>query len=423
MRVHNATRPAWLACATALVAGASLTVSALATESTTCYDSPAPDRFARNTLVMPDPLRSASPDPWGSPGGPHIAGTFPCSTMTRCNLASVLAEANVCALLVIKGGNLVHEYYDTANRHCTGTAGANGPAKLFGAASLTKSVVSTAFGHMLAQPDRYGAITLDNRVADFVPVLPPDSHLAAVTLRQALTMTSRIRFNEQDNCLQEWTTEHASRSAQGKTFAEAANAFREPDPWLWPGYPFQYSGLDTTMLGLAMEEISKRAGRADKLDQILAELVWTRAGMRNMARWKVDLAGSPAPSCCFYATARDMGRLGQHVLDNHTAKGNSSATPIHDWIVQATASQVWAGNRTCMVKGRKIELSYGYQWWHLGNGEGFTAQGTGGQFLHILPADDTVIVQLGSWPADYWPQTTECNVYAAHRFLVDHYAK
>ena len=423
MRNHATTGRGWLASVLTFIAGASLTLSALATQPLKCYALPAPDKVSTNTFVLPDPWQASRPDPWGNPGAPPIAGTFPCAGVAHCDLTTVLAEANVCALLVIKRGNLVHEYYDTANQYCADTDGPNGPGKLFGVASLTKSIVSTAFGHMLSQPDRYGPISLDDTVAAFVPALPPGSHLSAVTLRQALTMTSRIRFDQQNNCLQEWTTEHASRSAQGKTFVEAAGAYPKQDLWLWPGYPFQYSSLDTTLLGMTMEAISGRAAMADRLDEILAELIWTKAGMRDRARWKVDLADSPAPYCCFYATARDMGRLGQHVLDNFKASGNSAATPIHDWIVQATAAQVWAGNRTCLVNRKKIQISYGYQWWHLGGREGFTGQGTGGQFLHILPDDDTVIVQLGSWPTDHWPQTTECNVYAAHRFLVDHYAK
>ena len=88
---------------------------------------------------------------------------------------------------------------------------------------------------------------------------------------------------------------------------------------------------------------------------------------------------------------------------------------------KAAAEQVWRPNATCVVLGRSVPIGYGYQWWPLGS-EGFTGQGTRGQFLHIFPDRDAVVVQFGSW-GDSWRYRTECDVYAAHRFLVDHYAK
>ena len=99
--------------------------------------------------------------------------------------------------------------------------------------------------------------------------------------------------------------------------------------------------------------------------------------------------------------------------------------PLHAWTVAAATPHVWPGRRTCTVKGRQVRVGSGYQWWPLSGGEGFTAKGVQGQFLHILPGLDTVVVQFGSRPEGPAADRTarnraECHVYAAHRFLAEH---
>ena len=421
MNLLNTSRQRLLPALIACLVGATWAMPAVSALPLRCYADPVPGEASNNQMVNYNRGLDSQPDPWGSPGAPPIGGAFACSKPGNCDLRTVMEESSTCALLVIKGGNLVYEYYDTTDTHCRATAGPNGPQKLYGVASVAKSIVSTLLGHVWSSPHPHGGFSLDEPVSRFVTGLPPATHLQQVTVAQALTMTSRLKFDDSATCLKVWTVDHATQAAQGKTFLQAASAYADRDFWLWPTRPFQYSGLDSTLVGLTVEALSRRAGGANHLNETLSELIWSKAGMRSQARWKADLQNTPAAFCCFYATARDLGRFGQHVLRNVKAVGNTPDTPIRDWMVKAGREHVRL-NRTCRVQHKQIRVGYGYQWWSLSEGEGFAALGNGGQFLHLFPDDDAVVVQLGSWPEN-WPDRTECDVYAAHRFVVDHFSK
>lgn len=379
-------------------------------------------------MVLPHPQATRAPDPWVDPGSAMPKGDFACGAGVRCTLAGVYKEAHVCALLVIQHGRLVHEYYETANRNCHEDAATpgNGADRKYGLKSVTKSVVSSLFGHVWSDPAQFGPLQLDDTVARHVAGLPADSPLGQVTLRQALTMTSALDYDEDSQCIETWTSDHP-HDPRGRTFLEAASQYPGRAARRIPGRDFHYSGLNTTLVGLVVEAaLARRPGSGPKhLDEALGAWVWQTAGMREPARWKADKADMPNPYCCLYMTARDLGRFGQYILHNWKAGPSDPGAPLHAWTVAAATPHVWPGRRTCTVKGRQVRVGYGYQWWPLSGGEGFTAKGVQGQFLHILPGLDTVVVQFGSRPEGPAADRTarnraECHVYAAHRFLAEH---
>ena len=396
-----------------------------------CYPRWAePPVSSNNRPIYPAPGLSQLADPWGDPGAPRMEGRFPCSGQTSCTLPQVLQEASACALLVIQHGRLVYEYYEAANQYCSeeGTQ-PNGRAKLYGLKSVTKSVVSTLLGQMVSDPSRFGALALDDPVSRHVGGLPVGSHLSQVSLRQALTMTSALAFSEDANCLEAWTSDNprelgSAAPASGKTFLQAVSRYPNQNLRQRPGKDFYYAGINTALVGLTVESLlSKLPGDGPRhLDKALQAWLWQSAGMRDEARWKADKADTPNPYCCLFATARDLGRFGQYILNNWKAGGPGA--PLHGWIREATTTQVWPDKRSCPINGQDVRIGYGYQWWTLSGSEGFTALGFNGQFLHVMPDRDTVIVQFGSWPQGggrntAWPDRTECRVYAAHRFLAD----
>ena len=410
----------WLAAAGLALAGAGL-------QAGDCFPlSPDPPPHSNNRWIHPGAPSSGPASDWPGPAASDLRGKFPCSRLLRwCDLDGVLRDAHVCALLVIQKGRLVHEYYEAANRHCSDDQDpvANGPAKLYGLASVAKSVTATLLGQVLAHPEQFGMVALDDPISRHLDGLPAGTALHRVTLRQALTMTSALNYNDDENCLKKWTVDHAPEVS--KSFIDAVGHFKDRHPSAVPGRDFRYAGLNTALLGLTVESLlARQAGDGPKhLDEALQAGVWQQGGMRSQARWKGDKANTPIPYCCLYMTARDLGRFGVYVLDHWKAAQLPGATRFDRWIAESGSVQVWPGQRACYIEQRRVRIGYGYQWWSLPDSEGFTAVGTGGQFLHILPDRDTVIVQFGSWPGERaadWPDGTECDVYAAHRYLANH---
>ena len=326
MRSTSASQRLWLPRLITCLLFTTWAVSPIAAQAIECFNPrPQVPKKGIDTFVYPNRTLTGTQDPWDAlKRPPPPSGTFPCTKLGNCDLPAVLKDAHACALLVIQGGRFVHEYYESANDNCHELGepiDPNGPNKAYGIASITKSVVSTVLGHLWSQPERYGRIDLSARVSTYVPGLPPATHLHdGVTLEQALTMRSRLAFDNRDdhNCLQPWTVDFAKYKKVSKTTKEAVSAYAERKSWSLPFHPFNYSAVDTSLLGLTVESVSRTASGPAHMNEILSELIWKRAGMRNKARWKADEEGTPAAFCCFYATAHDMGRFGQYVLDNST---------------------------------------------------------------------------------------------------------
>ncbi len=348
-----------------------------------------------------------------------VAGRFECQWGPDCTLDEVLHRAHACALLVVQRGRLVHAYYEPANTHCHEDARSdpNGPAKRYGLASVAKSVTSSLFGHAWSDPQRYGRVGLDDKVSQHVAGLPQQGHISAVTIRQALTMSSALAFDVERNCLETCTSDNPGPS--GSTFLAEASQYKSRNWWLLPGQSFRYSALDTTLVGLVVESVLARTPDAPPhMDDALAQWFFRTGGGLAPGYWKQDKSGVPNPFCCFYLTAPQLASLGQVLLDHLKNRHPVGTVSLRDWLLEATSTQILPRYRDCRIKGRRVRIGYGYQWWTLSEADGFVGAGTGGQFLHILPQQDTVIVQFGSWPAP-WPDDTECSVYAAHRFLAD----
>ena len=72
--------------------------------------------------------------------------------------------------------------------------------------------------------------------------------------------------------------------------------------------------------------------------------------------------------------------------------------------------------------GMDQQFKYGYQWWVLsGERNGFTGIGKHGQFLHLFPDQNVVIVQLSDMEKRT-PKKT-CESLLVHRLIADQVAQ
>jgi CubicO group peptidase (beta-lactamase class C family) len=242
--------------------------------------------------------------------------------------------------------------------------------------SVAKSITSTLVGAAL----RDGHIrSMDDKVSDYIPAMKGSAY-DDVSIRQLLTMTSGIRWNEDyadpksDVALFD---KHPSEPGVDGLVGYLRRLPREAPA----GTRWNYSTGETNLVGVLVGEATGKP-----LASYLAEKVWGPAGMEQQATWILGKAGSREISgCCIQAATRDFARFGLFILDGAVA-GGRSVLP-EGWLEQATTRRADIGR-----PGR----GYGYQWWTYEDGS-FAARGIFGQGIFIDPARKLVVASNANW--------------------------
>ena len=279
----------------------------------------------------------------------------------------------VSGLLIIHKGSIVLERYGLGRKN----------TDRWTSFSIAKSVMSTLLGAAV----RDGHIkSLDDPITRYVPELKGGA-FEGVTLRDALTMRSGVKFNEDYYDPQSDFSRYATQT--GPAFYKImSNMPRDASP----GSKHHYSTAESNLLGAA---VMRATGKS--LSQYLSEKIWKPFGMERDGVWIKSPEGLETAGICFSATLRDYGRFGLFMLSGGKANGRSVLPK--GWISEATAPH---------VKNAFGEIGYGYQWW-TGPGRAYRGIGIMGQALYIDPDRQLVIVIQSAWnraggPTNYGPQ-------------------
>lgn len=248
--------------------------------------------------------------------------------------------------------------------------------------SVAKSFTSTLVGAAVKD----GFIkSLDDKVTAYIPGLKGSAY-DDVSVRQLLTMTSGVKWNEdytdpksdvaQFNLQQPVPGEDITVSYM-KTLPREAPA----------GSKWVYKTGETNLIGVL---VSSATGKT--LSAYLSEKVWRRFGMEQNAVWMLGPTGHEISGCCLSASLRDYARFGEFILAGGVA-GGQTVLP-DDWLAAATTKQA-----DIDMPGR----GYGYQWWTNDDGS-FAAQGIFGQGIFIDPKRRLVIASNGNWPTATDPE-------------------
>lgn len=273
---------------------------------------------------------------------------------------------NVSGVLVLKDGKVLLERYGLNRK----------PEERWISFSVTKSVTSTLVGAAI----RDGKIkSSDDPVTLYIPELK-DSAYEGVTVRQLLTMSSGVKWNE------DYSDPNADVARAGATIPEPGinpivSYMRKLPRAHEPGSTFTYNTGETDLVGVL---VSNAVGKS--LSDYASEKLWKAYGMERDATWLVDRAGHERGGCCISMTLGDYARVGQFVLDGGMAQGKQILPD--GWIGQATTPQISNG---------APPSGYGYFWW-TGPGGSYQASGVFGQSITIIPAERLVIVINAAWP-------------------------
>lgn len=273
-----------------------------------------------------------------------------------------IAANNVAGLIVLQDGKVRLE------RYARGYS-AEGRWTSF---SVAKSFTSTLVGAAI----RDGYIqSLEDPVTRYIPDLAGSGY-DGVTVRQLLTMTSGVRWNE------DYTD---PKSDVARMFLEPVPAGRDPTVWYMknlpresaPGTKWVYKTGETNLIGVLV-----RRATGTPLSTYLSEKIWKPWGMERDAFWMVDPAGHAVSGCCLSVSLRDYARMGMFAL-----AGGRGVVPA-GWFADATRPHAETG---------EPGHGYGYQWWTYPEGR-FGAVGIFGQVIRVDPKTRTVIAMSSAWP-------------------------
>lgn len=293
------------------------------------------------------------------------------------SLTDALEATATNALVVVKGGKIVHETYRNGSDAKT----------RFLTFSVAKSYVSTLIGLALSD----GAIkSLDDKVTDYLPEMKGTGY-DGPTIRDLLRMRSGVDWLEvyqfgsetqltkvHDNSLvayrYRWCDYAAKESKAGPNKPDAA---------------FNYATLDTSVLGCILEKAVGKTG-----SEYMSEKLWKPAGMESDAYWIMDgpdSVGREFFGAGLAVTARDHARFGLMFLNGGMANGKQ-VVPA-DWVRQATVPDE---GYEPVAPGEPI--GYQYQWWTFAGSDAYAAMGLHHQFIYVDPTNDMVIVKITHTP-------------------------
>ncbi|HEX5165014.1 MAG TPA: serine hydrolase [Thermomicrobiales bacterium] len=301
------------------------------------------------------------------------------------------------AFVVLHNGALVYEQYPNGM----------GPASQHLMMSVTKSLVGT----LALQLAHEGTIDPSRMVADYLPELTGSAWEDA-SVQNALDMTTGIRFDEvydfADGALGD-----LARFAIATGFSAMPEGYDGPRtvPELLPQFPkagnhgeaFHYVTPNTDVIGWIIARVT-----GQPFSRIFGERIWSRLGAERDAYMIRDAIGMQMAGAGFNATARDLARFGQLLLDDGVCDGQQLIAPEVIAVVRD------GGDREAFARGTEEYgplwqgWSYRAFWWVTHNSHGaFTGIGINGQWLYIDPTARVVIVQQSSYPTSDQPEADD----------------
>jgi CubicO group peptidase (beta-lactamase class C family) len=307
---------------------------------------------------------------------------------TPGTVGDVLDDTYTDAYLVLQDGELITEWY--------GPLGA--PDRPHALMSVSKSVVGCVAAVLI---DR-GQLDPDAEVTDYLPELAGSGYAGGL-VRHVYDMRSGVRFGEEYanpdsdiRRLDEWVGWFPGDGEPRGLYRFLATLQAEAPH----GERFLYRSAESDVLGWVCE---RAAGRP--MAELISELIWAPMGAEHDAILLHDGVGTAVHDGGLCATARDVARFGQMLLDGGLvpdgAGGTRRVVPPQ-WLRQAWAvdSDVRSVFAASPAEWAFPGGWYRHQFWFRPGdyGDVLLALGIHGQMLHVSRRTNTVCVKFSTWP-------------------------
>jgi CubicO group peptidase (beta-lactamase class C family) len=269
------------------------------------------------------------------------------------------SSAPIHGLVVSRNGYIVEEYYssyyaETSTHH------------IF---SCTKSFTGTLVGIAIKE----GFIdNTSQSVVDFFPGMTIenlDSRKESMTLEHVLTMTTGLDWNEWNNSYAEPTNMYNQMFGSSNPIQFFLDLPMAHDP----GEQWMYTTGASHLLSAIIQETTNMTTRDFAMEYLFDPLNMT------MGAWNVDQQGINNGGTQLYVSPRSMAKLGLLYINNGSWDGQQILP--EDWVAQSSYPHANIG----------FDSDYGYQWWIDTSSGIYSARGSNGQYIYILPAHNVVL--------------------------------
>ena len=302
----------------------------------------------------------------------------------RSTLGAVLVDTWTDAVLIVHNGRVVLERY-------FGAMSVDTPHLLM---SVSKSIVGCVAGILAEQ----GRLDTDAPITRYVPEVAGFGYDGA-TVRHLLDMRTGVAFREayrdpdaEVRVMERhmgWRPDSGSHGAGMYAYLASLGA---DGPH---GGPFVYRSADSDMLGWVCERAS-----GTRMADLIATLIWQPMGAERDAEITCDPLGSAIHDGGVSATARDLARFGQLLVDDGKAGGNPVVPAA--WLAATRAPDPGVREAFAATENELVLPGgwYRNQFWVIPGPGGpvLVCLGIHGQLVYADRAARTVVVKLSSWP-------------------------
>jgi len=309
------------------------------------------------------------------PNDPHRVRELP---VQKRNIdGEFLADTQTDALVILRRGGLIAEHYAHGMTFET-------PHVLM---SVSKSMMGLLFGGLGIDPDQ--------PVTDFVPEVGTTAY-AGASVRHLLDMRAGVKYEEDYLATSGPIVEYRKASGwnplgPGEAPGDLHSFYQMLKERDGPhGGAFHYISPNSDLLGWVIERATGR-----RYAELMSELLWKPLGAERSAYTTVDRFGAPLCAGGICATARDLARIGQWMIEH--------PSPWIEDIERNGDRQAWDAGSFPYFPGMPIH--YRSQWYVLhGASPLIFGLGSYGQNLFIDRKNELVIAKFSSQALPFDPE-------------------
>jgi CubicO group peptidase (beta-lactamase class C family) len=174
------------------------------------------------------------------------------------------------------------------------------------------------------------------------------------------------------------------------------NIMKDVKLYMEPGIQFDYSTMNTQVLGIIVERVT-----GQKFEDVMSEKIWTKVGMESEGHYAITPQGEPLNGAIFSSRLRDMGRFGMlftpswDKVADHPIVSDSYFKKVYDNTYSDAYLKGEQGTKNADFF-REIPSHASYQWDAVFNDGDMYKAGRYGQGIYVSPETNTVIVFFSS---------------------------
>lgn len=292
-------------------------------------------------------------------------------------------NAPVQALMVLEKGKVTFEHFniDKNQKH------------------VWMSNAKVIAGLLVAMLEEEGRIDVQKTLLTYIPAVK-GSAWQDIKVIDVLNMQSGLDLEEHDQARynpESYVSQFFYSEVNGQDYLK--NMLKIP-ALKAPGEVFEYSSVNTQMLGLLISEVT-----GQRLSEVIEQRIWSKAGMTGDSVLALSPTGYEIIHGVFASNLEDMARFGLlftpswHKTAEQRVISEQVLKTMQNSITKGIYNKGISGPRFVDITGEK-PVGAAYQWDKIWSDGDMYKSGMRGQGLYVSPNKDTVIVWFSQYKGD-----------------------